>query len=268
MRKVIALLTDFGTRDWYVGAMKGVIRQISTEADIIDLSHHAPGYEIRTGAMMLASAYTYYPEKTVFCCVIDPGVGSDRPVLIASDERYTFVAPDNGLLTMVAKDLAPGWRVYKATNRDYFLDSISSTFHGRDIFAPVSAHLANGVRPDEIGEPYLALERFPWYDPRILDKSAIKGEIIYVDLFGNLFTNIKWSNLESMIDGAGNPENWLLQINESSIRSLATTFSDRRAGEGLFYWGSSGYLEIAVNQGNAAEAFRAGVGTPVSLMLD
>ncbi len=262
---IVALLTDFGENDWFVGTMKGVIKNISPQSDVIDITHQIPPQDIKSGAMALESAYSYFSAGTVFCCVIDPGVGTQRSAIAATDGTYFFVSPNNGLLTLVEANRPHSFSQVELTNRAYFLDEISSTFHGRDVFSPVAAHLAAGVPLSELGRPLENIVRLQFSLARVISENTIAGNVNYVDHFGNLMTNIKRSHIESLQPGP--TQGWRLQINNKVLIGLTRTFADRQAGEPLFYFNSADYLEIAVNQGRAEQALAASIDMPVQLLI-
>ncbi len=264
---LIALLTDFGEKDWYVGSMRGVIQTIAPGCHTADITHEVPAFDVRAGALILEASYHYFPEGTVFCCVVDPGVGSARNVLVATDGYYFFVAPDNGLLTLVFKNRVQSFMAWKATNKAFMLPQVSQTFQGRDVFAPLAAHLVRDVKPAAMGELLPTIEMFAYQEPRVLDGEAVLGEVIYIDQFGNIFTNIRRSNLIHLKNKLTDGKDWLLQVGEQTVKGLAGSYHERAPGEAVFYWGSAGYLELAVNQSNAAEIFACLPGTPVRLIL-
>lgn len=260
---LIALLTDFGEEDWYVASMKGVIGRLAPLASVIDITHQIPSYDVRAAAFALGACYQYFPEYTVFCAVVDPGVGSDRDVLCATDGRFLFVAPDNGILTLPALNAGERWRTYAVTDTDLFLPKVSSVFHGRDIFAPLAARLAGGASPANLGQPLAAPVLLPFPEPLLSAQGTIGGEVLYVDRFGNLITNIKPGVTRAI---QSDPQNWRLHIGSMEIVGLSATFASRKKGEFLFYWGSGEYLEIAVNQGNAAERLGVGAGARLEIL--
>ncbi len=186
---VIALLTDFGTKDYFVGAAKGIILSINENAQIIDITHEIPPQEIKSASFTLRACYKDFPKKTVFVAVVDPGVGSERRAILAETEDYYFIAPDNGLLSFVFNE-EKNFFVFELTNEKFFKYSISRTFHGRDIFAPAAAHLSNGTKPNEFGKEIKDFVRFEESQPRKVSKKETEAEIIYVDRFGNLITNL------------------------------------------------------------------------------
>lgn len=228
---IITLLSDFGHKDPYVGIMKGVILGICPTARLVDLTHQVSPQDIQEGAFQLVGACRWFPEGTVHLAVVDPGVGSSRRGIAARGKRYFYVGPDNGLLSL-AWDQDEPVKVHQIEH--YTLNKLSRTFHGRDMFAPVAAALANGVPLAEIGAPL--------GDPVHLVADD-KPRIVHIDNFGNLITNVRRSavpDLESVSVGWRNAP-------------LKETFSGVAEGEILSYWGSLGLLEIAVNGGHAAE---------------
>lgn len=248
-KPVIALLTDFGTTSHYVGLMKGVISGICPKANIIDLWHNIEPQNIRQAAFILKTSYSYFPEGTVFCCVVDPGVGSERKVLVLKSDKYFFVFPDNGLLDYVLQDNDENTLLIPSNK--YNLESISCTFHGRDIFAPVAANIANGekisgnnVNQDDI----VHLEKLK----EIISKNKITGEIIFADKFGNLITSISKDSISkiSESDEICNT-NIKIRIGDVMINKLSLTYSDVNIGDYIAYIGSANYLEIGIRNGNA-----------------
>ncbi|HUE75960.1 MAG TPA: SAM-dependent chlorinase/fluorinase, partial [Chloroflexota bacterium] len=189
---VVALVTDFGLTDPYAGIMKGVIARINPEATIVDLTHGVPPGDVRAGAFALLSAWRYFPSGCVFVAVVDPGVGTSRRALVASGESATFVGPDNGVLSWALADQAKDTVEVRVLSRsEYWLPAISSTFHGRDIFAPVAAHLTRGVSPIDLGDPVADFARLPLPRPEQRDDGSLRGQVIVVDHFGNLITDIR-----------------------------------------------------------------------------
>jgi S-adenosyl-L-methionine hydrolase (adenosine-forming) len=267
MSRPIALLTDFGTVDTYVGVMKGVILSICPDAPIIDLTHAIQPQNIRQAAFRLLNSYAYFPKGTIFVIVVDPGVGSARHPIAVEAKGYTFVAPDNGILSYVLLELGGGQPV-TLENAAYQLGSVSYSFHGRDIFAPAAAHLAKGVPLEDFGaQP----ERLVALNAPVLDAedTAIRGEVLDVDHFGNVITSIGhlfWNRADQLTlrprFGARNLVVTLpaatstIQIAGQQVRGIKKTYSETARGDLLAMIGSSGYLEIAVNHGSAAERLR------------
>ncbi len=242
--KLIVLLTDFGLKDHYVGVMKGVISGVCPEARLVDLTHEIPPQDVRAGAFVLGVAYRYFPEGTIFLGVVDPGVGTSRKGLLIEAGGYYFVGPDNGLFTWVVKKEGLSLAV-ELSNKSYFRPEISRTFHGRDIFAPVAAHLARGVPLLDFGPELKEIVMLPWPEPKE-EGLFLRGAVIYVDRFGNLITNISEEKLRCP------PKKVLYQGREIPFFE---TYGLAPYGEPLALIGSEGFLEIAVSGGSAAERF-------------
>ncbi len=243
MHPVITLLTDFGHQDPFVGTMKGVILSIVPNVEIVDLTHQISPGDVHAGAFALHTCYHYFPENTIHVIVIDPGVGSSRQALVVKTENYYFIAPDNSVLEWIFHE-HPDARVYCLNRPNYFLE-VSHTFHGRDIFAPVAAHLAKGVKVEDLGEKCTHFIKGDLGTVKTLGK-ALHGSIIYIDRFGNAVTNIHSSQINDL-----NITNALIKGNR--VDSFCSYYSERSAGESLMLVGSHGYLEIAVNRGSARE---------------
>lgn len=257
---IIALLTDFGTRDYFAGAMKGAILSIDPGAKIVDITHEIPPQHIRSAAFTLRACYKDFPEKTIFVAVVDPGVGSARKAILVESENYYFIAPDNGLLSFVVDDSAVAdarAAVFELTNKKYFAEKVSSTFHGRDIFAPVAAHLSKGVEPKEFGNEIENFIRFEIAAPRRISDEKIEAEIIHIDRFGNLITNLKHENL---------PENFSLEINEMRIGKHLNYYAEAEGGEIFSVTGSAGFLEISAFRDSAKNLLNAEIGRKVLLI--
>lgn len=258
-RPVIALLTDFGTRDPYVGAMKGVILDVCSEATVVDLSHDVPPHDVRAAARLLAACVPYYPAGTIFVAVVDPGVGSARRALAAEAGPHRFVGPDNGVFT-AAFDLAPPARLVELTDRRFQRPTLSRTFEGRDRFAPAAAHLARGVAITSLGRAVPDYERLTWPRPRATAE-GVDGAVEDVDRFGNLISNLPRAMVAPLV--AAGPVDVLL--GDHVVPRLVATYADAAAGEVCALFGSTDRLEIAINGGSAAAHFAAGPGTPVAV---
>lgn len=246
---ILTLTTDFGLSDHYVGSMKGVILGICPRAQIVDISHQVSPYAIPKGAFLIAQAYRSFPRGTVHVVVVDPGVGSDRRPILMEAAGQIFVAPDNGVLAMVfAREKH---KVRMISNGRYFRHPVSQTFHGRDIFAPVAAHVAAGVAPSRIGKAIADYVRPPFEKPRQTGAGTWTGEILAVDHFGNIVTNFHGDDFSKLQE---------LTIGRSKVRRMVDSYAEANAGELVAIVGSSGYLEVSVKQGSAAEkiACRAG----------
>ena len=279
----IVLLTDFGLSDAYVGMMRGVIYGINPAAHVIDLTHGIGPQDIRHGAVVLADSCRYFPAGSIFVAVVDPGVGTDRAAILLETPDARFVAPDNGLLTLVGRQYDPscgdtaqpgpapatvpdGCRAWRLTNPEYWRQPVSATFHGRDVFAPVAAHLSSGVSPDALGEPAPSINALALPIPRP-DGNMIRGQVVFADAFGNLVTDVTADLLDQIGAAAGNPA-VTVSIAGQTITGLSRTFHDLPgAGYGdppahglRALVGSHGRLEIAVVDGSAAATL--GVGNP------
>jgi len=251
---VIALLTDFGTQDIYVGVMKGVIWGICPGAKIADLTHEIPPQDVIAGALALWGAFRFFPKGTVFCAVVDPGVGANRRAIAVQTEKHFFVGPDNGLLWWAISE-SEVVKVVELQNHNYFLPVVSGTFHGRDIFAPVAAYIAKGVALDEFGRKLNVdeLVKLPALRAEI-DKHFIQARIVHIDRFGNAITNLRREDFSEWLSCHGR-QNWSAKIHGLRFNSLCQTYAEVPAGEPLLLFNSYGLLELAVNRGNAAEQF-------------
>jgi S-adenosylmethionine hydrolase len=253
---IITLITDFGDKDGYAGVMKGVILRISPDAVIVDISHQIDPQDLVQAAFLIHSSYRYFPVKTVHMVIVDPGVGTGRAVLAFEAAGHFFIGPDNGVLHLISRSIDISWLV-TVDNPDLFLHPISDTFHGRDIFAPVAAHLLTGVSPETLGsfmdpEEMVALD---YKDPQKNENHDLVGTIIDVDRFGNLITDLDASWFVS--PGHLDPDQQfrkkvIVTVGDKQVKGLAATFMDRRAGNLVAYIGSRNVLEIAINQGDAA----------------
>jgi len=254
---IVALLTDFGLKDHYVGVMKGVVLGINPNARIIDVSHDVPSQAILEGYFLLSNTYRYFPAGTVFVAIVDPGVGSDRAIIGVETDRYFFLAPDNGLLGFLEKD-GEVRRTVALTNRKYFLDPVSNTFHGRDIFAPVAGHLSSGVDLASLGPEVHRLVRITAPTPKLTREGVIVGEVVSIDRFGNLVTNIPGDRL-SAADAVE------VRVGKAVIREVVRSYAEAKKGQLLALVGSTGNLEISVNKGNARKKTGAKVGDVVKI---
>jgi len=261
-RPLITLLTDFGTRDPYVAAMKGVILAVNPEAELVDLSHEVPPQDIAAGAFFLAAAVPYFPTGTIHLAVVDPGVGTARRGLAAKAGGHFLVGPDNGLFHLVFRETS-ALTVVSLENPAYFRPEVSPTFHGRDIFAPVAAHLSLGVPLPELGPPLREPVRLPFPEP-VFSDTRVEGQIVAVDRFGNLVSNIPWEALKHWLTGRP----FRLHLGSLVLTNLSRTYADAAPGEALALVGSHGYLEIACNQASAAGSLGLGVGAAVTIRCD
>ena len=256
--KVIALLTDFGTRDWYVAAMKGVILAQAPRAQLIDITHEIPPQDILAGAFILASAASWFPPGTIFVAVVDPGVGSDRALLAArADDRY-FIGPDNGVLAW-SLERAKQATIVRLTNRRYWLKDISRTFQGRDVLAPVAAHMARGVRLSQLGTPVTRVTTLTLPAIQRHDRS-VEGRILHIDAFGNLVTNLP----ETVLRGKSGSGQMRLRYKDRSAR-MVSSYMEGAPNELIAVVGSLRLIELAIREGSAAWACNARRGDPVEL---
>jgi S-adenosyl-L-methionine hydrolase (adenosine-forming) len=240
---VITLTTDFGCQDTYAGIMKGVIFGIAPEAKIVDLTHSIPPYQIIPAALRIRQAYNYFPKGTIHLVVIDPGVGGKRRAVAMEAAGHFFVGPDNGVFGAIADEIGHETLI-ELTEKKYFLPQVGASFHGRDIFAPVAAHLANGTALSSFGPAITHLERLDIPKPRPAPDGSITGELLWSDRFGNLVTNISAPMLPA--------SDLQIEIAGRKIGKLSRTYSDAAPGELIAMIGSLGNLEIAVNEGSAA----------------
>jgi S-adenosyl-L-methionine hydrolase (adenosine-forming) len=254
-RPVIALVTDFGTRDHYAGTMKGVALGICPDATLVDITHDVPPHDVLAGALELAAAYRYFPSGTVFLVVVDPGVGSTRRGLAAEAGDYRFVAPDNGVLTLVFNE-APPRRVVELTERKYARPSVSRTFEGRDRFAPAAAWLAKGIDLGALGRGAGTIHRLDVPVP-LVEGDRIEGQVLRVDRFGNLISNIDRKTFDRLGTAIE------VTVGDHSVPRVVSTYADVAAGEICALFGSSDHLEIAANGASAAAALGLGRGAVV-----
>ena len=256
--RLITLTTDFGTRDWFVGTMKGVILGIQPRARIVDLTHEIAGGEVRAGAFALMASYSFFPRSTVHVAVIDPGVGGPRRAMAVQTANYFFIGPDNGVLSFALRREQIK-SIHALENEKYFLKPVSRTFHGRDIFAPVAAHLSRGVSIQEFGPRLKDFVKLAWPRLRIRD-GEVQGEIVHVDRFGNLITNIDAESLRVFGD-----EPCEILAKRKRLCFIAPCYGAVRAGRPLAVPGSTGFLEIAVNGASAAAKFSLRLGDQVGV---
>jgi S-adenosylmethionine hydrolase len=250
---IITLTTDFGTKDWFVGSMKGVMLGINPQATIVDITHEVPAGDIRTGAFALATSYWCFPRLSVHVVVVDPGVGSQRAAIVARTADYMFVAPDNGVLSFALgrEKILEVWRV---ENSELFRKPVSHTFHGRDVFAPIAARLSHGLLLDSLGTKLNDYVRLDARQPKVVG-GVLRGEIIYIDHFGNAI-----SNISSIAKSAGK-----VRVAGRVECDLKQFYQEVSPGQPLALLGSTGFLEIAVNGGNAAQRLNLKVGDPVEV---
>ncbi len=255
---IVTLTTDFGARDWFVGTMKGVILDINPRARIVDLTHEIPAGDVRAGAFALAASCRFFPPGTVHAAVVDPGVGSERKAIAVQTANYFFVGPDNGLLSWaLATEQIKA--IHTLANDKYFLKPVSQTFHGRDIFAPVAAHLSRGVPIQKLGPALKGLVRLNWPQPK-QSRRAVRGEIVYLDRFGNAITNIDAVALRTLGKAPVH-----VRLTGDLPCPVVAFYAALPAGHAVAVLGSTGFLEIAVSGGSAARRLRLRVGDAVRI---
>jgi S-adenosylmethionine hydrolase len=257
MSSIITLTTDFGLSSPYVAAMKGVILSINPAAALVDLSHSIGPQDVRGAAILLAEATPWFPAGTVHLAVIDPGVGTERKIVYSEIGDQRFIAPDNGLLSRLASKTRPG-RIIALENSEHWLPSVSNTFHGRDIMAPVAAQLSLGMEPDRLGPPQSHLVELDWPTARVGDREVV-GEVVWADSFGNLITNIT----AAMIAAAPDPRLAKVKVAGNSIAGISRTYGESAPGSIVALVGSSGFLEIAVAGGSARDCLQSTAGAAV-----
>lgn len=262
--RIITLTTDFGLRDSYVAEMKAVILSIYPEACIVDISHEVRKFDVRMGAFLLLRAAGFFPNGTIHMVVIDPGVGTERRLIIIETERFLYIGPDNGVLIPSAQKHGIK-HIYVIRNQKYMLRNISRTFHGRDILNPAAAYLAMGVPPSEFG-PEIFDPVIPSFAKPTISNNFIEGEIMYIDDFGNMVTNICYDDLKSMGIKEGN--HLTFKIGEKMLAlKLCRAYEEVEIGAPLAIIGSCNFLEISVNQGNASAFFNTGIGEKVLIYI-
>lgn len=262
-RPIITLTTDFGTNDHFVGAVKGVILDIVPEAAIVDISHAVQAYDVLDGALAISQTYSYFPPGTVHMVVVDPGVGTTRRPIIASSDGYHFVAPDNGVLSMVyAKERR--MHVRHVTSDHYFRQPVSNTFHGRDVFAPVAAYLAKMVDSHKFGEEIEDYVRFAAPRPKPVAENRLRAVVLKVDRFGNLITNVTPEDAPALFAGK---IGFKIVVGSKEITAIRTAYAEGTPGEVFGILGSMGYLEIVANRAAAAQITGAGKGSEVGVLL-
>jgi len=260
---IITLTTDFGESDHYVGLMKGVMLGIAPDATLVDISHALPPQDLRAGSYVLDAVVDCFPDGTIHCAVVDPGVGSARRAVCIQTGRAYLVGPDNGLFSAYLQR-EPMRRAVRLTNATYHRQPVSDTFHGRDIFAPVAAHLAAGVAMDELGEPIDGVLHLPLSEPNEADDGTLQLTVLHIDHFGNLITDLPRDAFERWLDDR-NPDDVELRLPATHINGIHRTFADVSDGELVAYFGSTGRLEIAIRNGNAAESLDVGRGRSLTL---
>jgi len=265
IQRIVTLTTDFGVSDHYVGTMKGVIYSINPDAKIVDISNSVQSYDVLDGAITIANSYRYFPADTVNMVIVDPGVGDTRRPIIATTEKHIFLAPDNGVLSMVY-EREERLSVRHITSDHYFLQPLSQTFHGRDVFAAVAGWLSKGVEVAKFGEEITDFVRFAAPKPKKLNEKLTKGVILKSDKFGNLITNIRPQDIPELF--LDEPPEFKILVGKHEITKMKKSYAQGTPGEVFGILGSMGYLEIATHRGAAARVVGADKGSDVGVLLE
>ena len=258
---IITLLTDFGLKDPYVASMKGVILSINPQCTLVDITHQVSPYDIKEGAFILAQAYSTFPKGTIHLSVVDPGVGSPRKPILFVTKNYFFIGPDNGLFTFALKREKLK-KVIALGKMEFFLPEVSPTFHGRDLFAPVAAHLSCGIAPESFGRVIKSWNEISFPEP-VLRQERLIGEVIHIDTFGNLVCNIDYKNLLKF----SKSRPFVIKIGKRTMRGLKKGYWEGRKDEPMALIGSGGFLEISVREGNAQKVLKMKKGDRVQVQI-
>jgi S-adenosylmethionine hydrolase len=262
---IITLTTDFGLNDHFIGAMKGVILEITPEAQIVDICHAVQPFDILDGALTISQAYSCFPSSTIHMVIVDPGVGTARRPVIVTGDRHLFVAPDNGVLSLIY-DREERISVRHVTAEHYFLQPSSNTFHARDVFSPVAAYLAKGVEPGRFGEEIADYVRFAAPRPKPVDEHTLRGVVLKVDRFGNLVTNITPQDAPRLFEAT--PPTFKIAIGtKTQATRMCINYAEGSPGEIFGILGSMGFLEVATNRGSASQLLGAGKGSEVNVIV-
>lgn len=263
-QRMITFTTDFGLTEHYVGVMKGVVYNINPAARIVDITNAVQSFDILDGAMAIAQAYSHFPADTIHMVVVDPGVGSQRRPILVNAGQYLFVAPDNGVLSLVY-EREERITVRHITAEHYFRQPVSNTFHGRDVFAPIAAYLSKGVEPAKFGDEINDYARFAAPKPKPAGANTWKGVVLKTDKFGNLITNITPGDIPQMFDGSS--QGFKIMAGKAEVSKLCTSYAAGQPGELFAIVGSSGFLEISANKESAARLAGAGRGSEVNVTV-
>lgn len=257
-KKIITILSDFGLEDPYVAEMKGTILSINPNSILVDVTHNVAKFDIQNGAFILSSATPYFPKGTIHIAVVDPGVGTKRRAIVIQTKKGYFIGPDNGLLILAAEHQGI-LRIHQLTNPKFMLSGVSSTFHGRDVFAPAAAYIEKGTKPEKFG-PEIHEPVRPEFSKIKHTKDGITCRVLHIDSFGNIITNLSKTEATKL------PENLNIKIQKNELKiKLKKTYGETKPNEAMALIGSHGFLEIALNRGNAAEKFQAKNGNEVTI---
>jgi S-adenosyl-L-methionine hydrolase (adenosine-forming) len=263
---IITLTTDFGLNDHFVGVMKGVILEIVPNVHFVDINHSIQAFDVLDGALTISQSYSYFPSGTIHMVIVDPGVGTARRPIVLTSDRHFFVAPDNGVLSLVY-DREERISVRHVTAEHYFLQTNSNTFHARDIFSPIAAYLAKGVDPERFGEEITDYVRFAAPRPKPTDERTLRGVVLKVDRFGNLITNITTKDVPMLF--AANPPAFKIVIgSKGTVARICSNYAEGSPGEAFAIIGSMGFLEISANRGSASQLLAAGKGSEVNVVME
>ncbi len=259
--RIITLTTDFGDESGYAGVMKGVILTVNPDCQIIDITHRVSQQDVEEAAFLLNNSFSYFPEHSIHVVVVDPGVGSERKPILVETDKYWFVGPDNGVFSFMF--LMEGFKkVWGITNKSYFLPEVSSTFHGRDIFAPLAAHLSLGVSAEELGKELKGFVMLKDLEPKV-EAGVIKARVVYADRFGNLISNISKDLFNRLVAD----KSFNISIGGKTIQKLSLSYADVRDGEVLALFGSSQWLEISVKNGNCQKELDIKKGAEINILV-
>jgi S-adenosylmethionine hydrolase len=264
-QRIITMTTDFGASDHFVGTMKGVIFSINADAKIVDICNSVHSFDILDGALTIAQAYKYFPSDTVHMVIVDPGVGSNRRPLLVVTEKHIFLAPDNGVLSLVY-EREERLSVRHITAEHYFLQPMSNTFHGRDLFSAVAGWLSKGVEVSKFGDEVTDFVRFAAPKPKAVNEKLMKGVVLKQDKFGNLITNFTPREVGQLFQPE--PPPFKILVGKSEVTRIRDSYSGGAAGEVFAVLGSMGYLEIAANRGSAAKLVGADKGSDVGVLFE
>jgi len=264
--RIVTFTTDFGTTDHYVGAMKGVVLNINPSVQVVDITNSVQAYDVLDGAIAISQAYKYYPSNTIHLVIVDPGVGTSRRPLLVRTDRHFFLAPDNGVLSFVLEQEKERLQVRHITAEHYYLQPVSNTFHGRDIFAAVAGWLSKGVESSAFGDEITDYVRFAAPKPKAMAPNTIKGVVLKVDKFGNLITSIRPDDFPELFQKE--TPAFRIIIGKGEVTRMKTAYAQGTPGETFAILGSMGFLEIATNRGNASRLVGADKGSDVGIVLE
>ena len=264
IQRLITFTTDFGVTENYVGVMKGVIQSINPGVAIVDITNGVQSFDILDGALAISQAYSYFPKDTIHLVVVDPGVGGARRPILVNAGLYQFVAPDNGVLSLVY-EREERVSVRHISAEHYFLPNVSNTFHGRDVFAPVAGYLSKGVDTAKFGDPITDYVRFLTPKPKTAGANTWKAVVLKTDKFGNLITSITPRDIPQLFDGSSHA--FKINVGKGEVTRLCTSYVDGGQGELFAVLGSSGFLEISANRGAAARLAGADKGSEVTIVV-